>query len=127
MMISNTNWSHSYHEEKAYNCAGLMRDLKSTEFSNLVVYSQRPIERNLQETDENYEFKQHPFRPVLGLYRKYCWVDFAQYEVLKRCVTLNQPLPPIDPGSLLSNINGVTVLRYAKKNVQILKDVLCQL
>ena len=53
MIISNAAHNNSkengyskYHDDENYNCSGLKRDLKSTQFGNLVVYSQRPVERD---------------------------------------------------------------------------------
>ena len=68
-----------YFDNRNYNYCGLKRNLKSTEFGNLVIFSQRPVERNLRVQGDLFKIKQHPFRPVIGLYKKYSWVDLNQY------------------------------------------------
>ena len=62
MIISNAAHANSkkngyskYHEDINYNYSGLKRDLMSTQFGNLVVYSQRPVEPNPKKTGAVFE------------------------------------------------------------------------
>ena len=120
MTISNTLYNPNIHLREDFNFSGLKRDLKSTQFGNLVIYSQRAVERNLRSR----RGKMTAFRPVLGLYRKYSLIDFAQFQKIKQCIASNSKLPQLDFGALLCNISNISILSMYREKVPVIKGIL---